>query len=335
MVDEAKEHGPRHGVRRDERSALHALGLLIAFGGCAGPHERAPNVAEAAPRVSTLAPAASLPPAAASPLPPGASPPTPGLRTVAKLADALELIRQLPSTTTLVVLDIDDTLLTSPTYFGSDAWYNWQEGLRSSDPQSAERAPCLFGWVALNYEVGTQVATEPGGAGLVAQIAPDRLILTSRSPTARGATERELDRAGYTSRPTIGPDQEYTWHDAEKNRDHPASYRNGIFMTQGANKGSILLDLLKRLGREGRYRHVVLVDDGPKNIENMRQALAAARQGMTYYGLLYTQVKKSALPTVDELRAARDGLREWTRLLDTVYPERKARLFGSPERCDR
>jgi hypothetical protein len=333
MIAGAKERGFRYDVRRGDRPALHAFALLIAFGGCAASRDRAPSVAGAAPPLSASAPAASPP--TASPLSPGASLPASGPRTVAEFADALELIRQLPTSTTLVVLDIDDTLLTSPTYFGSDAWYNWQEGLRGSDPQSTDLVPCLFGWVALNYEVGTQVATEAGNAQLVAQIAHDRLILTSRSPMARGATERELDRAGYTARPTLGPDQEYTWHDAKKNRDHPASYRNGIFMTQGANKGSILLDLLKRLGREGRYQHVALVDDGRRNIENMGQALAEDGQHLTYYGLLYTQVKKSAQPTADELRAARVGLREWKRLLETVYPERKTRLFGAPERCDR
>ena len=50
---------------------------------------------------------------------------------------------------TLLVLDIDDTLLTSDGFFGSDKWYEWQKTLPASDPG---KVPCLFDVISLNYE---------------------------------------------------------------------------------------------------------------------------------------------------------------------------------------
>ena len=56
---------------------------------------------------------------------------------------------------TLLVLDIDDTLLTSDGFFGSDKWYEWQKTLPAGDPG---KVPCLFDVISLNYETGGQRA---------------------------------------------------------------------------------------------------------------------------------------------------------------------------------
>src|SRR5262249_38873353 len=62
------------------------------------------------------------------------------------------------TTRTLLVLDIDDTLLTSPVFYGSDAWYEWQRSLPAGDNRAV---PCLFDVIAINTELGTQVETQP------------------------------------------------------------------------------------------------------------------------------------------------------------------------------
>ena len=103
-----------------------------------------------------------------------AGPPESEVRTTRDLADipaALAASRKR----TLLVLDIDDTLLTSTGFFGSDKWYEWQSHLPANDPG---KVPCLFDVIGLNYETGSQQATQPDGPALINALAVDKLLLT-------------------------------------------------------------------------------------------------------------------------------------------------------------
>ena len=220
----------------------------------------------------------------------------------------------------LLVLDIDDTLLTSAGFFGSDSWYEWQKSLPAGDPA---KPSCLFDVISLNSETGTQQPTQADGPALINAIAGDRLMLTSRNPLYRGGTLRTLHDAGYTLPAELGASPEGRSWDFRKNAEAKpvrVVYDQGVFMTTGQDKGLVLLDLLRRLGL--RYDRVVLVDDGEKNITNMQAALRTA--GIDYLGLHYTRVDK----TVDEadIRAGRAGWQAWRQLLAEAYPQRLAEL---------
>lgn len=222
---------------------------------------------------------------------------------------------------TLLVLDIDDTLLTSAVFFGSDRWYEWQKSLAPGDPG---HVPCKFDVIALNYEAGTQVATE-GAAGrdLVNGLAVDKLLQTARNPGYRGGTVRELRAAGYALPRMLGNSADgMTFDYLPRAGAEPVtvSYQDGVMMVSGQDKGETLLALLERLQRS--YERVVLVDDGRRNIDAMQAALA--RAGIRYHGLWYTQVDK----TVDA-QAAREGAQGWaaTRAwLEATFPERLRRM---------
>src|SRR5687768_8045432 len=114
--------------------------------------------------------------------------------TTRDLIDVLKVLSEPYNGRTLLVLDIDDTLLTSPTFFGSDAWYEWQKTL---SPQSPGYVPCKFDVVAMNYEAGTQVPTQADAVAAINSIPLDKLMITARSPMYRGGTIRELQQAGY------------------------------------------------------------------------------------------------------------------------------------------
>ena len=217
---------------------------------------------------------------------------------------------------TLLVLDIDDTLLTSTGFFGSDRWYEWQKHLQATDPA---KVPCLFDVISLNYEAGTQQLTQPDGAALINALPGDKLMLTSRNPLYRGGTLRTLKDAGYAlPRPLVGQTEgrSWRWRKAPDARESDVSYAQGIFMTSGQDKGLILLDLLGRL--DLRYDRVVLVDDGDANIQNMQAALRNA--GVDYHGLHYTRIKKPV--SAAEASAGLQGWQRWQTLLSTTYPER-------------
>ena len=217
---------------------------------------------------------------------------------------------------TLLVLDIDDTLLTSDGFFGSDKWYEWQKTLPAGDPG---KVPCLFDVISLNYETGGQRATQPDGPALVNAVQVDKLLLTSRNPLYRGGTLRTLRDAGYAlPAPLAGQADGSSWDFRKAPDAAPVriTYDQGVFMTTGQDKGLALLALLQRL--HTRYDRVVLVDDGKKNIDNMRAALRDA--GIDYLGLHYTRIDKSI--GADDVSAGRAGWRAWRQLLAATYPQR-------------
>ena len=210
---------------------------------------------------------------------------------------------------TLLVLDIDDTLLTSDGFFGSDKWYEWQKTLPASDPG---KVPCLFDVISLNYETGGQRATQPDGPALVNAVQVDKLLLTSRNPLYRGGTLRTLRDAGYAlPAPLAGQADGSSWDFRKAPDAAPVriTYDQGVFMTTGQDKGLALL---------ARYDRVVLVDDGKKNIDNMQNALRKA--GVDYLGLHYLRVDKSIAAA--DAQAGRAGWQAWQRLLGEVYPQR-------------
>lgn len=237
------------------------------------------------------------------------------VRTTADLATIAPALAE-STKRTLLVLDIDDTLLTSAGFFGSDKWYEWQKTLPAGDPG---KVACLFDVIALNYEAGSQQPTQPDGPALVNGLQVDKLLLTSRNPLYRGGTLRTLDDAGYALPAMLGGQAEgrsWEFRKAADAKPVRVAYDQGVFMTTGQDKGLVLLDLLRRL--DLRYDRVLLVDDGGKNIANMRAALRDA--GIDYLGLHYTRVDKSV--GAAEAEAGRAGWQAWRQLLSTTYPQR-------------
>lgn len=222
---------------------------------------------------------------------------------------------------TLLVLDIDDTLLTSPVFFGSDRWYEWQKSLAAGDPG---KVPCRFDVIALNYEAGTQQVTEEADVReRLNGLTVDRLILTARSPGYRAGTLRELRAARYALPPMLagaGDGLLMSWRPAPSAAPVSLSYQDGVMMVAGQDKGRTLLALLDRLGQ--RYDRVVLADDGRHNIDHMQAALREA--GIDYHGLWYRRVDKR-ITDADRIagKAGWTSMRTW---LQTVFPERLQRM---------
>jgi hypothetical protein len=242
------------------------------------------------------------------------------LVTTRDLVDVLKVLSEPYNGRTLLVLDIDDTLLTSPTFFGSDAWYEWQKTL---SPQSPGYVPCRFDVIAMNYEAGTQVPTQPDAVAAINAVTLDKIMITARSPMYRGGTIRELKRAGYELPAPLQPGLAGAIYNYQAEPNQPSvtlSYHEGVLMVAGQNKGPALLDLLQHL--QIAYDRVVMVDDGEKNINEMRDAMTAA--GIEYRGVHYTRIEKN----VDAARERQgvEGWQAWQQLLSTIYPERLARM---------
>lgn len=240
--------------------------------------------------------------------------------TTRDLVDVLKVLSEPYDGRTLLVLDIDDTLLTSPTFFGSDAWYEWQKTL---SPQAPGYAPCKFDVIAMNYEAGTQVPPQADAVAAINAITVDKVMITSRSPMYRGGTIRELKAARYELPASLQPGLAGAIYDYQPDVNRPGvtlSYHQGVLMVAGQNKGQVLIDLMRHL--QVAYDRVVLVDDGEKSINDMREAMTSA--GIEYRGVHYIRIEKH----VDAAREREgvEGWQAWQQLLAAIYPERLARL---------
>lgn len=240
------------------------------------------------------------------------------IRCITSYTGNTDLLNTLKLDSLLLVLDIDDTLLTSDTFFGSDRWYEWQT---SKDIDPKDKVRCLFDVIALNYEAGTQHAVEgDAGAAFISKLKVPKLLLTSRSAYARGGTERELLHAKYELPINLMPSNHgSSWINVRSGKPAPISYANGIQMVTGRDKGQSLLDLLTFL--KLHYDNIVLVDDGEANITSLRQALPAA--GINYYGFHYKGVDKSFGD--GDKQQARAAWGSWSELMEKRYPNRWAR----------
>lgn len=262
--------------------------------------------------------------------------------TMQQAADRIEDLSPLDRT--LVVFDIDDTLLTTPrlgsgehVFFGSDRWYLWQDAKPNLSPDKASGAevvPCLFDVIAMNYELGLQEATEPQAPAIINALPYDRMVLTSRSADYREATERQLAVAGYPM-PVFPPLGSVPGGFGYKSDVNGAlvTYANGILMTKGGNKGRMLKELLARPEMKLAYDTVVLVDDSQDKLENMSDALVGT--GVSFVGLRYEGVKPYPLPpvTAAEKQQAATSWDAWKHFLQQQYPERWERMNGRDGAC--
>lgn len=248
------------------------------------------------------------------------------LYCASKIAQMRSVLNQTDPAGTLLVLDIDDTLLTASDFFGSDHWYEWQKNLAADDPA---KPICTFDVLALNFEAGTQREVEENvSSTFISAIQLPKLLLTSRSANYRGATEREMLAAGYTLPSNfVYADHGFSW----QTDGRPVSYANGMIMVSGTDKGQNLLRFLNEFANL-KYKHVILLDDGEKNINSLHTALTKA--GISYSGIWYRHVDKSRVSPeqAEHAKVQLQRLQEWVRLSQPKRWERWQRTDAS-KRC--
>ena len=230
----------------------------------------------------------------------------------------------------LIVIDIDNTLLTSTSDIGGDIWYQWQRGKLDVKPTKDEKVDCLFeDSIGMLYELLPMKAIEEKVPSTVRGWQDKGLTviaLTSRSPNYRYATEREMYRNHYDM--TVSPLKEKGADKAPvyiDKLDRPLSYINGIMMTTGMNKGTMLKYILDKTNQ--KYDEIVFVDDSQKNVVNMENAYKADPEvDMTIFH--YTKVEDDRIKangSVLTQKQADKMASDWKQLnavLKTIAPAR-------------
>jgi len=209
----------------------------------------------------------------------------------------------------LLVLDIDNTLLAMDNPLGSDQWFEWQRYLIANNPKSEERVADTFEGLldaqGLLYNLQHMHPPQENLPGLIRrlqQMGIRTVVLTSRGPEFRVATERELRRNGYDFKKSALPTRdvpggEYLPYDPEHPekdgltkeelakfhlaKPRPISYDNGIMMTAGQHKGAMLLTLLH--DTKDDIDVIVYDDDNIRHVANVYAAVLARGREITAF----------------------------------------------------
>lgn len=231
----------------------------------------------------------------------------------------------------LVVIDIDNNILTSETDIGSDVWYQWQRGKLDVKPTKDQKVQCLFqDSIGLLYELGTMRLIEKDVPSIIAnwqKTGNTVIALTSRSPMYRTATERELTRNGFDF--SVSALKEKGSKNVPVYREklkRPTSYMQGVFMTTGQNKGEMLHYILDKTGQ--KFDAIVFIDDTKKNINNVAKAFKDTKDVDTYV-FHYTKVEEDRIAkngSVLTQKQANKMASDWANInktLNSIFPGRK------------
>jgi hypothetical protein len=224
----------------------------------------------------------------------------------------------------LVVFDTDNTILATDQDIASEHWFMWQaDMIKAGDfahgavARTIEDALRLQGYV---LNVSAMHPVEPRIGADVRELTEAGvrfMVLTSRMLDVRDPTAREYERAGIDlATNAIGPRNGYagtfmpydparpeefglTAEDVERFKLHepkPVIYENGIFLTQGQHKGSMLKTMLAKTGVE--VKAVVFVDDRAHHLEGMQQAFEKRPEA------IYTVQYQHELERIEAFRAS-------------------------------
>lgn len=252
------------------------------------------------------------------------------------ISDLVTINKKYGEANVLIVLDIDNTLLTSSVDIGGDIWYQWQRGDLEVKPSEGQKVNCLFeDSIGLLYELGTMDLTESSLPAVLSDWQSNGntvMALTSRAPKYRSATERELLNKGIDFNITaLAPRSEKAPPLGEKSpvyreiRGRELSYMNGIMMTSGMNKGEMLSYLLEKTNRS--FDAIVFVDDSKKNIDNVYNKYVGRKDidVKLYHYLKVERDREAKYGSILTEEQAEKMASDWNNLnqtLNSIFPKR-------------
>jgi len=212
---------------------------------------------------------------------------TDDFETIAKAG--LELVAKHGKDRVLMVLDIDNTLLTMDQDLGGDAWFGWQADLLKASPRSPQLVARDFAGLlrvqGILFAVSGMHPPEKGIPVLVRTLQDSGatlFALSSRGPEYYSATMRVLAENGFdlTRASPAGRAGAYLpfregLSEEEKKRfrigaPRPVMFQSGVFLAAGQHKGAILRAYWKR--HEMRHKALLFVDDHKRHLDRVKEA---------------------------------------------------------------
>ncbi len=240
-------------------------------------------------------------------------------------AAAESYARQFGAAETLIVFDLDDTLLTASQPLGSDEWFNWARERFANDEEVARYLFARQG--ALMHE-GAMQPVQPRTSSLVEALQARGhpvMILTSRGSDYYLQTFRELRRNSLFFNGIVSTYEPSKKPYCRADGDRPVRYADGVLMVSGQHKGVHLLDLMGR----ARYqpRAVVFIDDGKKNVERVASSLRdAGIEGTLYHYVGSASAKAQALEALNS-PSTQSAWKQLLSAMETVASIMQSRNF--------
>lgn len=181
---------------------------------------------------------------------------------------------------TLIVFDIDNTLLMPHTDLGSDQWFTHLMQQRMSS--GMDRKTALLHVLPLYFHVHLNIdltPTEPSISDELAALAKqcDHIIcLTARS---QELVQRTIDQLTHHNIQFTIPGTA----NSKLSLDHPCSYDNGILFCSANDKGAVLRTFLQHIGYTPEA--IIFVDDKESCINSVERA--AHHMNIPFIGLRY------------------------------------------------
>ncbi len=198
---------------------------------------------------------------------------------------------------TLLILDIDDTLLIPTQMLGCDEWfqYRWNEYVRQglNSKQALEKA--LSEWEGVRHLTQMEIV-EPDSEAIIRDLqeqghqviglTTQGLALATR--TYLQLLEKQIDLS------LTAPCQEDCYLQAQ---EHGVLYRKGILFTSGTAKGEALFRFCEKIGFQPKK--IVFVNDKASHLADIEGA--AEKRGVAFIGLRYSYSdsrKKAFVPEI-------------------------------------
>ena len=207
---------------------------------------------------------------------------------------------------TLVVFDLDNTLIKNTQTLGSDEWFYHHLQRMKADGHTP--ANSLAKTVELYNKIQSRskaVLVEPVASKIVAKIqkdTPNVIALTSRSYILKDATISQLNSVNINFNKGIG---KHKFFSATPPLDSVKFY-HGIGFTEDKDKGRCLKDMLEQ--ENLIFSKIVFIDDKIKNVKSLEKMANASN--IEYVGIHYTYVNPKMKGLDLEVAAIQEELME-------------------------
>jgi hydroxymethylpyrimidine pyrophosphatase-like HAD family hydrolase len=186
---------------------------------------------------------------------------------------------------TLVVLDIDDTLLTPTQTLGTHTWFlsRLKHHLETKKDDTAALDRALAEWSAVRHLTDVKLV-ETNTEEIVSQLQADGIAvmgLTGQEITLSKSTVLQLRTLGIdlSKTPPIKKDVYFTYE------GHGVLFRDGILFTSRSNKGAVITKFLEIINYQPK--HILFID-------NEEHQLHALEKQVKYKKIRFTGLRYSA-----------------------------------------
>lgn len=196
-------------------------------------------------------------------------------------------IAQYASPDTLLIVDIDDTLLIPQQTLGTDVWFlhrvTQNEGLGLSKTDAFEKS--LAEWEAVRHVTKVKIV-EDGTDKVIADLQKKGIPLIGLTTQGLALSTRTLQQLSslniHLTKTAPSLEDHYFIN------GHGVLYRQGLLFTSGTPKGQALLKLLDKIGY--LPKRIVFINDKKKHLKDVEEAVTAL--GIEFIGLRYSYSDK-------------------------------------------